>query len=189
MRTSTVNRKTKETEVKVRLRIEGKGDGEVSTGIKFLDHMLSSLARHGSFDLMVEARGDNEHHVVEDVAIALGQAFKKALGEKRGIRRFGSSIVPMDDVLMLTSVDLGGRAYCSLGVEFRRKKIEDMSAEMLPHFLETLASEFRINLHARLLEGKNDHHKAEALFKSLALSLREACSIVGEGVPSTKGVL
>lgn len=189
MRASEVKRKTRETEVRVSLDIDGAGSYEVNTGIGFLDHLLSSFAKHGGFDLTVSAGGDNEHHIVEDVAIALGMAFKKALGDKRGIRRFGSAIVPMDDVLVLTSVDIGGRSYCVNNVTFRRKKIEDMSSEMIGHFLTSFAGEFKINLHVRLLDGKNEHHKAEALFKSLGLSLREACSILGQGIPSTKGVI
>jgi imidazoleglycerol-phosphate dehydratase len=189
MRAAEVERKTKETEVRVKLNVDGAGSYEVNTGVSFFDHLLSSFAKHGYFDLAVSAKGDNEHHVVEDVAIALGEAFKKALGDKRGIRRFGSAIVPMDDVLVLTSVDISGRSYCVNSVTFRRKKIEGMSSEMIGHFLASFASEFKINLHAKVLEGRNEHHKAEALFKSLGLSLREACSIVGQGIPSTKGVL
>lgn len=189
MRTSTIVRKTKETNIKVSLSLNGTGKYNVKTGYDFFDHLLASFAKHGGFDLKLKASGDNEHHIVEDVAIALGEAFKKALGDKRGIRRFGFSIVPMDDVLLLSAIDIGGRAYSSIGVKFRRKKIEDLSAEMISHFLETFASESRINLHVKLLEGKNKHHIAEALFKSLALSLRDACSVVGRGVPSTKGVL
>ncbi|MFH1774437.1 MAG: imidazoleglycerol-phosphate dehydratase HisB [Methanobacteriota archaeon] len=189
MRTSTIARKTKETDVKLSLNIDGRGNYNIRTDIKFFNHLLSSFAKHGSFDLKLKASGDNEHHVVEDVAIALGEAFKRALGSKRGIRRFGFAIVPMDDVLLLSAIDIGGRAYSSIGVKFRRKKIEDLSAEMISHFLATFVSESRINLHAKLLEGRNEHHIAEALFKSLALSLRDACTIAGRGIPSTKGVV
>ncbi len=189
MRTSTIIRKTKETNIKVSLNLNGTGKYNVKTGCDFFDHLLASFAKHGSVDLKIAASGDNEHHIVEDVAIALGEAFRKALGDKRGIRRFGFSIVPMDDVLVLVAVDIGGRSYCANEIKFRRKKIEDLSAEMISHFLETFASESKINLHAKLLEGKNEHHIAEALFKSLALSLRDACTITGRGVPSTKGVV
>jgi imidazoleglycerol-phosphate dehydratase len=189
MRAARIDRKTKETNVRIFLNVDGKGDYNITTGIEFFDHMLSSLARHGSFDLKISAKGDNEHHIVEDVAIALGEAFKEALGDKRGIKRFGFAIVPMDDVLMLASVDISGRGYCVNGVKFRRKKIEDLSSEMISHFIETFASEFKINLHAKPLDGKNEHHKAEALFKALALSLRQACCVVGEKIPSTKGML
>jgi imidazoleglycerol phosphate dehydratase HisB len=189
MRAVKVERKTTETDMSIFLNIDGKGDYKIDTGLKFFDHMLSSFARHGSFDIKVSATGDNEHHIVEDVGIALGEAFKKALGDKRGIQRFGFSIIPMDDVLMLASVDLGGRSYCANGVTFRKKKIEDLSSEMIAHFLESFSAELRMNLHTKLLDGKNEHHMAEALFKSLALSLKEACRISGKGIPSTKGVL
>ncbi len=189
MRSSEIKRKTKETDIKVLLTIEGRGDSDIDTGVKFFDHMLSSFARHGSFDITISAKGDNEHHTVEDVGIALGEAFGKALGGKRGIKRFGFSIIPMDDVLVLTSIDLGGRSFCANGISFRKKKIEDLSSEMISHFIESFSAELRMNLHVKLLDGKNEHHKAEALFKSLAISLREACSIVGEKIPSTKGVL
>lgn len=189
MRAVKIERKTTETDITIFLNIDGKGDYKINTGIKFFDHMLSSFARHGSFDLKVTASGDNEHHIVEDTGIALGEAFKKALKDKIGIKRFGFSIIPMDDVLMLVSVDLSGRTYCANGVTFRKKKIEDLSSEMIAHFIESFSSELRMNLHAKLLDGKNEHHKAEALFKSLALSLGEACRITGESIPSTKGVL
>lgn len=189
MRTSTIARKTKETNIKISLNLNGTGKYDIKTGYDFFDHLLASFAKHGGFDLKLKASGDNEHHIVEDVAIALGEAFKKALGDKRGIRRFGFSIVPMDDVLILVAVDIGGRAYCNNDLKFRRKKIEDLSAEMISHFLESFSSEFRINLHAKLLAGANEHHKAEALFKALGIALRDACEVRGRGVPSTKGVI
>jgi imidazoleglycerol-phosphate dehydratase len=189
MRAVKIERKTTETDINIFLNLDGKGDYKINTGLKFFDHMLSSFARHGSFDLKVTATGDNEHHIVEDTGIALGEAFKKALGDKIGIQRFGFSIIPMDDVLMLTSVDLGGRSYCANSVTFRKKKIEDLSSEMISHFLESFSAELRMNLHVKLLEGKNEHHKAEALFKSLAVSLGDACRITGVDIPSTKGVL
>jgi imidazoleglycerol-phosphate dehydratase len=189
MRAVKIERKTTETNISIFLNIDGKGDYKIKTGVKFFDHMLASFARHGMFDLKISAKGDNEHHIVEDVGIALGEAFKKALKDKRGIARFGFSIIPMDDVLMLTSVDLGGRSYCANSVTFRKKKIEDLSSEMVGHFLESFSSEMRMNLHAKVLDGKNEHHKAEALFKSFGLSLGGACRITQEDVPSTKGVL
>lgn len=189
MRSSNLNRKTSETDVKLKLVIDGKGSAKISTTIPFFDHLLDSLARHGSFDLTITATGDNDHHTIEDVSIVLGQAFSDALGDKKGITRFGDSIVPMDDVLVMTSVDLGGRAYCANGVKFRFKKIEGISTEMIDHFMESFAHEFKINLHTKLMEGKNEHHKAEALFKSVGISLKKACSITRTDVPSTKGVL
>lgn len=188
-RFSSIERKTRETEVRIFLNIDGKGDYEISTTIPFFDHLLASFARHGGFDLKVKASGDNQHHIIEDVAICLGKAFSKALKDKKGIARFGFSIIPMDDVLVLTSVDISGRAYFNYGMKFRWKEVEGVKTEMIEHFLQTFSSEFKINLHAKLLDGKNEHHKAEALFKSLGLSLSQACSIKGESVPSTKGVL
>jgi imidazoleglycerol-phosphate dehydratase len=190
VRTSDIKRKTTETNVSVRLNLDGSGKYKISTGTKFFDHMLESFTRHGSFDLEISATGDNEHHIVEDVGIALGDALKKALGGKKGIVRFGQAVIPMDEVLILTSVDLGGRTYTSLDVKFRKKKIEDLSSEMIEHFLESLAAEAKMNLHIKFLDGRNDHHKAEAIFKSLAIALKMAVTEdANKGLPSTKGVL
>jgi imidazoleglycerol-phosphate dehydratase len=190
LRSAVVERKTKETDINIKLNLDGSGKYSVSTGVKFFDHMLESFTRHGGFDLELSASGDNEHHIVEDVGITLGQALKKAVKDKRGIARFGQAVIPMDEVLILTSVDLGGRAYTSLDFKFRKKKIEDLSAEMIEHFLESLASEAKMNLHIKFLDGRNDHHKAEAIFKSLALALKMAVSREArKGLPSTKGVL
>ncbi len=190
MRTATVKRKTSETSITVKFSLDGGGSYRVSTGTKFLDHMLESFARHGGFDLEVLATGDNEHHIVEDVGLALGQALKKALGDKKGIVRFGQAVIPMDDVLVLTSVDLGGRAYLSADLRFRKKKIEDLSSEMVEHFLHSMVSEAKMNLHIKFLDGRNDHHKTEAVFKSLAIALKMAVAKdAKKGLPSTKGVL
>ncbi len=191
MRKAEIERKTSETDITLTLNLDGSGDYSVSTGTKFLDHMLCSFAKHGCFDLKIKAIGDNEHHIVEDVAICLGDAFSKAIGDKSGIKRFDFSVIPMDDVLLLTSLDLSGRSHCSFGIKFRRKKIEDLSSEMISHFLESLASEARMNLHVKLLEGKNEHHIAEAIFKSLAVSMDMATQKDDRkrGVPSTKGAL
>jgi imidazoleglycerol-phosphate dehydratase len=190
VRNATVTRKTSETDITVKLNIDGSGKFSVSTGTQFFDHMLESFARHGGFDLEITATGDNEHHIVEDVGIALGQALKEAVGDKRGITRFGQAVIPMDEVLVLTSVDLGGRTYTSVGVKFRKKKIEDLSSEMIEHFIESFASEARMNLHIKFLDGRNDHHKAEAIFKSLAVALKMALAKdAKKGLPSTKGVL
>ncbi|ATZ60667.1 MAG: imidazoleglycerol-phosphate dehydratase HisB [Methanosarcinales archaeon Met12] len=191
MRISKTKRKTNETDIEISLNIDGKGNYDINTGIRFFDHLLSSFAKHGLFDLNVRASGDNEHHIVEDVAISLGAAFRDALKEKRSIRRFGSAIIPMDDVLLLVSVDISGRSHCNFDVNFSKKSIEGMSIEMISHFIETFVSEFKINLHAKLLDGKNDHHKSEALFKALALALDDATKIDTrrEDVPSTKGLL
>jgi imidazoleglycerol-phosphate dehydratase len=184
-----VKRKTRETDITVHLKINGSGEYEISTTLPFFDHLLASFAKHGRFDLKVKAQGDHEHHIVEDVAIVLGQAFREAVGSKEGIRRFGHAIVPMDDVLVLCAVDISGRSYCSNGVKFRYKHVEGLSTELLGHFLESFSNEFRINLHTKLLDGKNEHHKAEALFKALGMALSMALEKRGKGVPSTKGVL
>jgi imidazoleglycerol-phosphate dehydratase len=190
VRNATVTRKTSETDITVNLNLDGSGKYSVSTGTQFFDHMLESFARHGGFDVEISAAGDNEHHIVEDVGIALGQALKEAVGDKKGIARFGQAVIPMDEVLILTSVDLGGRTHIALDAKFRKKKIEDLSAEMIEHFVESFASEARMNLHIKFLDGRNDHHKAEAIFKSLAIALKMAVSKdPKKGLPSTKGVL
>lgn len=189
MRQAQVERKTGETAIEAKLNLEGRGEGTISTPLPFFNHLLESFARHGRFDLLVRARGDNEHHIVEDVAIVTARAFSRALGDKKGIERFGSAIIPMDDVLVLVAVDLGGRSYVRNGVKFRYKAIEGLSSEMVEHFVETLAQEMKVNLHAKLMAGKNEHHKAEALFKALGVALRKATRVSGEGIPSTKGKL
>ncbi|RLF60362.1 MAG: imidazoleglycerol-phosphate dehydratase HisB [Thermoplasmata archaeon] len=190
MRVGKIERRTRETEIEVWLDLDGTGKSQISTTIPFFDHVLESLAKHGNFDLKIRASGDNQHHIVEDVAICLGRAFKEALGDKRGIARFGFSIIPMDDVLILTSVDICGRSYLNYDIKFRWKKVEGLKTELIEHFLHTFSSEFKINLHCKLLDGKNEHHKAEALFKSLGLSLSQACRLKNiKKIPSTKGVL
>lgn len=191
MRSGRVVRKTKETEVMVRLNLDGSGEVRIGTGIKFLDHLLASFAKHGCFDLELRASGDFEHHVAEDAMIALGEALEKALGKKSGIRRMGDAIVPMDDALVLVAVDLSGRAYPSVEAKFTKRRLDDLSSDMVGHVLETLATTGKFNLHARVLGGKNDHHKAEAIFKAVGVALAQA---VGKeprrrGVPSTKGVI
>jgi imidazoleglycerol-phosphate dehydratase len=189
MRRSRMERKTRETKVLVSLNLDGKGEAEVDTGIRFLDHLLSHLAKHGGFDLEVRAEGDLAHHVAEDVMIVLGQCLDRALGNKGGIRRMGDAIVPMDETLVMVSVDLGGRGYSSLEMRLESKKVEDLEAGLLEHLLNTFAVNGRFNLHVQVLRGSNDHHKAEATFKALGLALGEACSRRGKGIPSTKGVL
>lgn len=190
MRKAKINRKTSETDVSVYLDLDGKGDYEINTVGGFFDHMLESLARHSSIDIRIKASGDNEHHIVEDVGITLGEAIRKTIGDKKGINRFGHSITPMDDVLMLVALDLGGRPFTSIDFRFRKKKIEDLSSEMIEHFLQSFATEARLNLHIKLLEGRNDHHRVEAMFKGLALALKMAVARDSKkGLPSTKGVL
>lgn len=190
MRISEKTRKTKETDVRVRINLDGSGRARVDTGIKFLDHLLESLAKHGSFDLQVVARGDLPHHVAEDTMIVLGEAIDSALGNKAGIARMGDAIVPMDDALVMVAIDLGGRAYPSIEASFWKKKVEDLSTDLIAHLLETLAVSGKMNLHVEVMRGKNDHHKAEAIFKGIGVALSKACRRTGRrSVPSTKGVM
>ncbi len=192
MRRGEVFRKTRETKISVSLNLDGTGSYRVSTPVGFLTHMLESFAKHGRFDLEVSAEGDvhvSHHHTVEDCGIVLGQAFREALGDMKGIRRFGDSIVPMDEALVLSAVDFSGRGllyYEDLGL---RGKITDFDFELIWEFFKGFALESRSTLHIRVLQGNILHHVAEACFKSFALSLREAVSIVGGDVPSTKGTL
>jgi imidazoleglycerol-phosphate dehydratase len=191
MRMGNVRRKTKETKVEVRINLDGSGKTKINTSIKFLDHLLSSFAKHGCFDLTVRARGDLEHHIAEDVMIALGEALDKALGTKVGIRRMGDAIVPMDDALVLAAVDLGGRVYAETEAKFAKKRLDDLSSDLIEHLLQTFATNGKLNLHVRVLRGRNDHHKAEAIFKALGIALGEAVRKEPRrtGVPSTKGVI
>ena len=189
MRKALKTRKTLETHVKVDLNLDGSGKFSINTGLRFLDHMLKSLARHGLLDLEIEARGDvdvDDPHTVEDVALALGEALKEALGDKKGIRRMSSAMVPMDDSLAMVALDLSGRPYTVLELGFREMKIGDVSAQNIRHFIESLAVSAAINIHASV-RGENDHHMAEALFKALALSLRDAVRVEHGEIPSTKG--
>jgi imidazoleglycerol-phosphate dehydratase len=194
MRQATVERSTKETRIKLSLNLDGTGKADVHTGIGFLDHMLTLLAGHGLFDLAVQADGDlevDEHHTAEDVFICLGQALNQALGERRGIVRTAHSYVPMDEALGLVVVDLGGRPYCVFDVQFATPRLGQLGTDLIFHLLESLAIHGRLNLHARVLYGRNDHHKTEALFKALARALDGATRLDERrrDVPSTKGTL
>ena len=192
VRKARVERKTSEVDIVVELDIDGKGKRDVKTGIKFLDHLLVTLAERALFDLTVKATGDLKHHVSEDVALALGEALQKALGEKKGIRRFGSAYVPMDESLARVVVDLGGRAYSNLGLKLSQNQIEDLKTEDIEHFFISFAQASKSNLHIAVLYGSNDHHKIEAVVKAMALALRKATSLeprAGDQVPSAKGVL
>ncbi|HWS86117.1 MAG TPA: imidazoleglycerol-phosphate dehydratase HisB [Pyrinomonadaceae bacterium] len=194
VREAEVRRRTKETDVRVRLSLDGTGRSQVSTGVAFLDHMLELFARHGLFDLEVECRGDlhiDDHHSVEDVAITLGQAFSEALGDKAGISRYGEATVPMDEALCRTVVDLSGRFYLVYAVETRRHVIGNFSVELAEHFWRSLAEAARCNLHIDCLRGRNTHHILEGTFKATARALRRAVERDPRvtGVPSTKGTL
>ncbi len=193
-RIATIERKTKETNIRVGLNLDGAGIADVMTGVPMLDHLLSHVAVHGLFDLEVRATGDLEidaHHTVEDVAIVLGDALDHALGDKRGIARMGHSYVPMDEALALVAIDLSGRPYAVVDVDFDAPMLASMPVSLVPHFLETFAAHAHMNLHARLLYGRDDHHKAEAIFKALGRAL--AMAVVQDprrtDVPSTKGML
>lgn len=194
-RTAEIHRKTQETDISIQLNLDGTGVCQVQTGIGFLDHMLHHVAVHGLFDLQVEAKGDLEvdcHHTVEDVALALGQAFDQALGERVGIVRMGFAYVPMDEALAFVSLDLSGRPYSVIQAEWHTPAVGGIPTSLFPHFIESLAVSLRANLHARLLYGRDDHHQAEALFKALGRALDEATRIDPRRqgkVPSTKGRL
>ena len=191
MRTAEVTRKTSETDIKIELDIDGTGKYEIDTGVNFFNHMLESFSRHSFIDLKVKAVGDieiDDHHTIEDTGILLGEAFLKAIGDKKGIRRMGHAIVPMDDSVATVAIDISGRSYCNMNLEFKNDKIGDMTADILVHFFESFASSAKINIYGTV-EGSNDHHKAEAIFKAFAKSIYDACKIEHDEILSTKGVL
>ena len=194
-RIATLNRETAETRISLSVDLDGQGYCEVNTGNGFLDHMVSQVARHGLFDITLEAQGDVHvgwHHLVEDVAILLGRAFHQALGEVRGIRRMGHAIVPLDETLVLVALDWSGRGYAVVETTLDDSMVETLSGDLIRHFLESFALEAKINLHAKVLTGSSPHHKAEALCKALARALRDAVEVdprAGNQVPSTKGTL
>ena len=195
MRRAKLHRKTAETEIQIALTIEGRGKYEISTGIRFLDHMMELFTRHGGFDLKLMATGDldvDQHHTVEDVGIALGEVFDRALGDRRGILRAGYFVMPMDETLGLAAVDFGGRAAAVVDTKVRAVRMGDLQVELVADFFEGFARGGRANVHARVLYGRSSHHKIEALFKAFARALRVACSRdrrLGRMLPSTKGLL
>jgi len=194
MRTSNKIRKTLETEVKIELNIDGTGKREISTPIKFFSHMLEQFAAHGSFDLKinVQSHDKDNHHVIEDVAITLGDAFKEALVDKKGITRYGSFILPMDEALSLAVIDLSGRAFSKVDVKIKDEKTSDFETVLLPHFFNSFAQASLSTIHIKMLDGSDTHHVIEAVFKSFARALRIACSIdetKKDIIPSTKGLL
>jgi imidazoleglycerol-phosphate dehydratase len=193
-RTASVERTTRETSITLALNLDGRGQAQVETGIGFLDHMLTLFAGHGLFDLRVKATGDlhiDEHHTAEDTFICLGKALDQALGDRRGIVRTAHAYVPMDETLARVAVDLSGRAYCVFEAAFGTPRVGDLGTDLIFHLFETLALHARMNLHAQVLYGRNDHHKVEALFKALARSLDAATQVDPrrQDVPSTKGTL
>lgn len=190
MRSTDLIRKTKETHVSVKLNLDGKGVFDIDTPITFMNHMLSTFSKHSHIDLTINARGDSPHHIVEDIAITLAEAINQALGDKIGIERFGEANIPMDDTLAQVILDISGRPYYVLSIDFKRPTIDDIATEDIIHFLKTFASSLKINIHAKVLYGENDHHKIEALFKALAVSLKRAIKNTGGTTsPSTKGVI
>jgi imidazoleglycerol-phosphate dehydratase len=195
MRTATIQRKTAETDISLSLNLDGTGKGELNTGIGFLDHMLSLFARHGRVDLQVTCKGDtlvDDHHSAEDIGIALGEALKAALGDKRGIRRYGSLLLPMDEALVLCAVDLSGRATLRYRASIPSQKIGTFDTELISEFFLALTRASGMTLHIQQLDGENSHHIAEAMFKAFGRALKEAVSIdpdSADEIPSTKGVL
>ena len=193
-RTATITRKTKETDISLRLGLDGKGQVQIKSGIGFFDHMLEGFARHGFFDLDLSIRGDLQvdgHHSVEDAGIVLGQALREALGDKSGIRRFGQSILPMDDALVLCAIDLGGRPYFDFDVAFNSEAVGYLQTGLVREFFYAISYAAALNLHIKLLSGHNDHHIIEAIFKAFARALSEAVSYDPrvDGLLTTKGVL
>lgn len=194
MRKSEKVRKTFETEVNIELNIDGTGKREINTPIKFFTHMLEQFAAHGSFDLKIDVQSHDKdnHHVIEDVAITLGDAFKEALADKKGITRYGSFILPMDEALSLAVIDLSGRAFSKVDVEIKDEKTSDFETVLLPHFFNSFAQASLSTIHIKMLDGSDTHHIIEAVFKSFARALRIACSVdetKKDTIPSTKGLL
>lgn len=190
-RTAKVRRTTSETDIEIELDIDGTGKYEIDTGVNFFNHMLESFSRHSFIDLKVKAVGDieiDDHHTIEDTGILIGEAFLKAIGDKKGIRRMGHAIVPMDDSVATVAIDISGRSYCNMNLEFKNDKIGDMTADIISHFFESFASSAKINIYGTV-EGSNDHHMAEAVFKAFAKSIHDACKIEHDEILSTKGVL
>ncbi len=188
-RKASVTRRTRETSIKVEINIDGSSKYDITTGILFFDHMLCQLAQHGIFDLKISANGPDQHHVVEDVAISLGRAFNQALGDKLGIVRMAHAIVPMDEAVAMVALDISGRGNAIIETSIKEAMISEMHSDLVHHFFVSFAQEARINIHAWVLSGKNDHHKAEALFKALARALDMATRLdprISGSVPSTK---
>jgi imidazoleglycerol-phosphate dehydratase len=194
-RTATIHRKTNETDIRLKLNLDGRGKARIATGIRFFDHMLELVARHGAFDLDLTARGDlgvDQHHTVEDVGISLGEAVRKTLGSKLGILRAGYFLMPMDETLAAAAVDLGGRPYCVVNAKIAAKRVGDFQIELLEDFFQGFAQAARANVHLRALYGRSSHHQLEAIFKAFARALRFAVSRdkrLRQVLPSTKGLL
>ena len=195
MRRAVIDRRTRETQIRVRIGIEGKGRYDITTGIRFLDHMLELVTRHGAFDLDIRAKGDldvDQHHTVEDLGIAIGEAVSKALGNRKGINRAGYFIMPMDETLAIAAVDLGGRAHAVVDLGVKVRLVGDLQSELIHDFFEGFAIGARANVHVKVMYGRSNHHKIEAVFKAFARALRVACAKdrrLARMLPSTKGLL
>lgn len=195
MRTAEIKRKTKETDIELTLNLDGKGISDIDSGCGFLDHMLTLFSKHARFDLNLTCKGDVEvdyHHTAEDIGIALGDAFTKAIGDKKGIVRYGNFLMPMDETLVMSAVDISGRSHLSYSAEVRAKKVGDFDTELVEEFFEAFVRNAKLTLHVLKLNGKNSHHILEAVYKSVARSLKQAVAIEEEykdEIPSTKGVL
>ncbi|PIZ89371.1 MAG: imidazoleglycerol-phosphate dehydratase HisB [Candidatus Nealsonbacteria bacterium CG_4_10_14_0_2_um_filter_37_10] len=194
-RKAQIYRKTKETDIKIELNIDGEGKSDVSTSIPFLDHLLENFAKHGLFDLKIRAKGDieiDQHHTVEDIGICLGQAFKEALGDKKGINRSGYFVFPLDEALSVVAVDISGRAFLNFDCKFKKEKIGDLDSDLIKEFFWGFVRHLEATLHIRALYGENEHHKAESIFKAFGKAMKMACSkekrILKE-LPSTKGLI
>ena len=190
-RNSNVSRKTSETDISIQMNLDGEGKYDISTGVNFFNHMLESFSKHSMIDLEVHAEGDieiDDHHTIEDVGILLGEAFLQAIGDKKGIKRMAHAIVPMDESVATVAIDISGRSYCNMELDFNNEKIGDMTSGIVIHFFESFASSAKLNIYGTV-DGENDHHKAEALFKAFAKSLKEAIVVEHNQIPSTKGVL
>ena len=195
MRRAVIDRRTTETEIALSISLDGKGTYQVRTGIRFLDHMLELVARHGAFDLRIEAKGDldvDQHHTVEDIGIALGEAVSKALGDRRGINRAGYFVMPMDETLAVAAIDLGGRPHAVVDLKTRVLRVGDLQTELIHDFFEGFALGARANVHIKVMYGRSSHHHVEAVFKAFARALRVACAKdrrLARMLPSTKGLL
>jgi imidazoleglycerol-phosphate dehydratase len=195
MRSARIQRDTKETQIRGELRIEGKGSYSIATGVRFLDHMLELFAKHGGFDLTIDAKGDldiDQHHTVEDIGIVIGQLFKEALGDRKGINRAGYFVLPMDETLAVVAVDLGGRPYLVYKDKVKTRLVGDLQSELLEDFFHGFTTHAGANLHAKILYGRSNHHKVEAIFKCWARAMKFACSKdsrLKDQLPSTKGLL
>jgi len=190
-RIANVSRKTSETDITIKMNLDGNGTYNVSTGINFFNHMLESFSKHSMIDLDIKATGDieiDDHHTIEDVGILLGEAFIQAIDDKKGIKRMAHAMVPMDEAIATVAVDIGGRSYCNMNLEFKNEKIGDMTSDIIIHFFESFSSSAKLNIYGTV-DGVNDHHKAEAIFKAFAKSIKEAIKVEHDQIPSTKGVL